>query len=176
MDPGGERGLSRSREGRQEGWGGVGVGVRQHLPQALGLYGPGSLVTPAVLQGPQVLSVLVALALPRDTSGGLRSPPGPMPLPIHCQPSSPLTCCVALGPRPQGAVARAQRWPQARPGGQGVTASTEQAAPPGPPRSKDRVKARPGLPTAPRTLGRLLKRGRSSTGQSHRNRKASLKR
>lgn len=41
--------------------------AEQYLPWVPGLYGPGSLVTPADLQGLQVLFVQVGLALPGDT-------------------------------------------------------------------------------------------------------------
>lgn len=41
--------------------------TEQHLPWVLGLHGPGSLVTPADLQGLRVLFVQVGPALPGDT-------------------------------------------------------------------------------------------------------------
>lgn len=68
----------RTERGRgQEGQQGGGEG-RQHLPRVPGRLGPGSLVSPADLRAPQVLSVQVAQAVPgAQAREGLRRHPAP---------------------------------------------------------------------------------------------------
>lgn len=83
-----DRAAGRAERGQGQGTGVGGWG--QDLPWVPGRFGPGSLVTPADLQGPRVPSVRAAQALPGDTGkGGVRGPtaapaalPGPAPGPV----------------------------------------------------------------------------------------------
>lgn len=110
------------------GWGGQrgGGGGKQHLPWVPGQFGPGSLVTPAAPQDPQVQSVRVAPALPGDTGrggaeqalsrvpdssprpvAGLRHPdPGPQSgsYPTAAPGRGPTASTLQLGPGPEAAT------------------------------------------------------------------------
>lgn len=94
---------------------------RQHLPQVPGWFGPESLVTPADLQDPRVLSVQVARALPGDTGKGgaemahgypcstliLSSVAPALCLPVVSRPGPTLSGVLLLCPRP---LFQSQSW------------------------------------------------------------------